>query len=58
MGIFDRIKAALRREDEEIVREAQEVGGREEARLEAEREDFAGHQADEAIKGHGGTTPM
>jgi hypothetical protein len=54
MGIFDRIKAAFRREDEEIVREAQEVGAPEEQRLEAEREDWEGHQADEAAKGHGG----
>jgi hypothetical protein len=63
MGIFDRIKAALRREDEEIIREAQEVGGREEARLEAQREDFEGHQADEVAEdelrdGHGGGRPI
>jgi hypothetical protein len=58
MGIIDRIRAALRREDDEIIREAQEVGAPEAERLEREREDFAGHQADDAIEGHGGVTPM
>jgi len=54
MGIFDRIKPALRREDDEIIREAQEVGAPEAERIEAEREDWEGHQADEAAKGHPG----
>ena len=63
MGIFDRIKAALRREDDEIIREAQATGAPEAERLEREREDFEGHQADEIAEdelrdGHGGGRPI
>ena len=47
MGIVDRIKAMLRREDDEVVREAEQTSAPEAERAEAAREDFEGRQADE-----------
>jgi hypothetical protein len=63
MGIVDRIKAMLRGEDEEIVHEAQETSAPEAERLQAEREDIEGAQADQVAEDElrdppGGARPM